>query len=178
MIPNDPPRKSIPPARLRRLRFFREFTPAEAAGVARFGRVTDYAPGELLATEGTRKRRRLLYVVIRGGLHYQKRVRTERTSVMFVLGPGDAGGFLTFFNDDPSPVTVLSAGQTRVFELDLEGVRALTRSEPPLAAKVLNTLARETAWRLEQAVERMAATSAWALDLAAQVGRFPLEAGK
>jgi CRP-like cAMP-binding protein len=146
--------------------------------VARFGRVATYAPGELLATEGTRKRRRLLYVVIRGALHYQKRIRTERTSVVLALGPGDAGGFLTFFNDDPSPVSVLSSGRTTVFELDREGVQALTRSEPALAVKVLTALAQETAWRLEQVVERMTATSAWALDLSTQVSLFPLDSGR
>ena len=165
--------KRLLPARLRRLRFFRELTPSEARNLAGLGTLATYDSGEYLATEGTRKQRRILYVVVRGKLEYVKRVRTERASVVLRLGPGDAGGFLTFFNDAPSPVSVRSVGRTTVFEIDRQELQSLGGTEPLLATKLLGALARETAWRLDQLIAWMAATSAWALDLATQVELFP-----
>ncbi len=165
--------KRLLPARLRRLRFFRELTSTEARHLAGLGSVATYGSGECLATEGTRKQRRVLYVVVRGKLEYVKRVRTERASVVARLGPGDAGGFLTLFNDDPSPVSVRSVGRTTVFEIGGQELQSLTGTQPILATKLLGALARETAWRLDQLLAWMTATSAWALDLASQVERFP-----
>ncbi len=166
------PRRLLP-ARLRRLRFFRELTPTEARHLVGLGSLATYGSGEYLATEGTRKQRRVLYVVVRGKLEYVKRVRTERSSVVLRLGPGDAGGFLTLFNDNPSPVSVRSVGRTTVFEIGRQELQSLAGSQPALAAKLLGALARETAWRLDQLLAWMAATSAWALDLASQVELFP-----
>jgi hypothetical protein len=59
----------MPVARLRRLRFFRSFTPAEVSRLAHLASLTRLEDGEFLATEGTRKRRRILYVVVAGELH-------------------------------------------------------------------------------------------------------------
>ena len=165
--------KRLLPSRLRRLRFFREMTPSDARHLTRLGSLATYGSGECLATEGTRKQRRVLYVVVRGELEYVKRVRTERASVVLRLGPGDAGGFLTLFNDGPSPVSVRSVGRTTVFEIGRQELQALGGSQPLLAAKLLGALVRETAWRLDQLIAWMAATSAWALDLATQVELFP-----
>ena len=160
---------------MRRLRFFRGLSLDEARQIAGIGLLASYGPGECLATEETRKQRRVLYVVLSGSLQYIKRIRTERAGVVLTLGPGDVGGFLTFWNDGPSPVTVRSRGRTRVFELGRQELEALAASHPALAAKLLRVLAEETARHLGQLVARMAATSAWALDLASQVELYPLD---
>jgi len=98
------------PDLLRRLGFFRELTLPELRRLARLGSLSSYDNGEFLATEGTRKQRRILYVLVQGKLQYVKRVRGERANVVLTLLPGEVGGFLTFFNDDPSPVSVRSVG--------------------------------------------------------------------
>lgn len=170
---DSPPR--ILPNRLRRLRFFHDLSPGEARHIAGIGVLASYGPDECLATEDTRKQRRVLYVVQRGCLQYVKRIRTARAGVVVTLGPGDAGGFLTLFNDDPSPVTVRSRGRSTVFEISRRELEALAASHPALAAKLLRALAEETAMRLGQLLARLAAASAWALDLAGQVERFPLD---
>lgn len=167
--------KRLSPARLRRLHFFRELTAPEARHLVGVGSLAAYGSGECLATEGTRKQRRVLYVVVWGTLEYVKRIRAERASVVLRLRPGDAGGFLTLFNDEPSPVSVRSVGRTMVFEIGRQELQILAGSQPPLAAKLFGALVRETAWRLDQLLGRLAATSAWALDLANQVDLFPLD---
>ncbi len=169
------PPARLQPTRLRRLRFFRELSPDEARQVAGIGLLASYGPGECLATEETRKQRRTLYVVLSGSLQYVKRIRTERAGVVLTLGPGDVGGFLTLWNDGPSPVTVRSRGRTRVFEIGRQELEALAASHPALAAKLLRMLAEETARHLGHLVERMAATSAWALDLVSHVEAYPLD---
>ena len=85
-----PPRGSsgLKPDRLRRLAFFREFTLDEMRHLLAAGAVQTYGDGEFLATEGTRKQRRVLYVVLRGELHYVKRVRADCTVVVMRLRPG------------------------------------------------------------------------------------------
>ena len=164
----------LDPDRLRRLTFFREFTPVEVRRLAQVGILRACGDGEFLATEGTRKQRRVLYVVLQGELQYVKRVRGERAQVMLTLRPGDVGGFLTFFNDDPSPVSVRSAGRTRVFEIGRREFQVLMGDRPALALKTVLALLRDTVSRLEALLGRAAATSAWALDLERHLRALPL----
>jgi len=176
MSPRALPRARIDPSTLRGVEFLRDFTPQEVRRLARLGAVRLYPEGELVATEGTRKQRRILYVVLEGRLQYVKRVLAERVAVILTLRPGEVGGFLTFFNEDPSPVSVRSVGRTRVFEIGRRELQALTEEEPALVAKLLTALLRATTARLEAMMARLAATSAWALDLERHLRALPLEA--
>jgi len=162
------------PDLLRVLSFFRELALPELRRLARLGAVSIYEDGEFLATEGTRKQRRILYGVLQGKLQYVKRIRGERGRVMLTLTPGDVGGFLTFFNDDPSPVSVRSVGKSRVFEIGRREFQVLMADQPALAAKVLLALLRTTVSRLEAFLAQAAATSAWALDLQHHLQALPL----
>ena len=162
------------PDRLRRLAFFREFTPQELHRLLLAGGPRLLRDGELLATEGTRKQRRVLYVVLQGELHYVKRIRGECANTLLTLGPGDIGGFLTFFNDAPSPVSVQSQGRTRVFEIGRREFQALLDTRPPLAIKVLLVLLRDAIARLDGLFGRVAATAVWALDLEHHLRALPL----
>jgi CRP-like cAMP-binding protein len=169
-----PPVPRPRPDHLRRLAFFREFTPQEIRQLLAAGAVASYRDGELLATEGTRKQRRALYVVLRGELHYVKRVRAERAVVVMVLRPGDVGGFLTFLNEDPSPVSVRSVDRTTVFEIGRRELQFLGSEQASLAVKLLRVVVRDTARRLDAILDRVAATSAWTLDLERHLHLFPL----
>ena len=164
----------LQPARLARLGFFRELAPPELRRLAGVGGLRSYADGELLATEGTRKQRRTLYVVLEGELQYVKRIRTERAKVVLRLRPGDVGGFLTFFNDDPSPVTVQCVGRSRVFEIGRREFQLLMARQPALAGKVLLALLRATVLRMDAFLGQIAATSAWALELEQHLRALPL----
>lgn len=170
-------RSRLQPNRLRQLTFFREFTPEEVRRLLAVGAAQTYDDGELLATEGTRKQRRVIYVVLRGELHYVKRIRAGRAGVVMVLRPGDVGGFLTLLNDDPSPVSVRSVGRTTVFEMGRREIQALGSQEADLAVKLLRTLLGVTAGRLGDLLDRVAATSAWALDLERHLRALPLLPG-
>jgi CRP-like cAMP-binding protein len=165
---------SLQPDRLRRLPFFREFSPQEIRQLLAAGGVQAYGDGELVATEGTRKQRRALYVVLRGELQYVKRVRAERAVVVMTLRAGDVGGFLTFLNEDPSPVSVRSVGRTTVFEIGRRELQALSDEHAPLTIKLLRHLMGDTAKRLGVILDRVAATSAWALDLDHHLRGLPL----
>lgn len=164
----------LQPDRLRQLAFFREFTPGEIRQLFSAGTVEAYGDAELLATEGTRKQRRVLYVVLRGELHYVKRVRAERAVVVMDLRPGDVGGFLTFPNEDPSPVSVRSVGRTTVFEIGRRELQALVAENTHLAVKLLRVLMGDTSRHLAAILNRVAATSAWALDLERHLRALPL----
>jgi CRP-like cAMP-binding protein len=168
-------RAPIPRAEhLRRLAFFREFSPQEIRTLVTTSTVESYRNGELLATEGTRKQRRVLYVVLRGELHYVKRIRAERAAVVMVLRPGDVGGFLTFLNEEPSPVSVRSVGQTTVLEIGRRELQNLAVDQASLTVKLMRVLVGEIAERLAALLERVAATSAWALDLDRHLRMLPL----
>jgi len=159
MSPRGGMATALHPDHLRRLGFFREFTPPELRRLAALADLRTYRDGELLGTEGTRRQRRTLYVVLQGELEYVKRVRGEHATVLVTLRPGDVGGFLTFFNDDPSPVSVRSVGRSRVFEIGRREFQALMADHPSLAAKVLQALLRATVARLDRFLGQMAATS-------------------
>lgn len=165
---------ALKPERLGRLAFFRDFSPPELRRLTGSGGMRVYADRELLATEGTRKQRRTLYVVLEGELQYVRRIRTERAKVVLTLRPGDVGGFLTFFNDDPSPVTVQSVGRSRVFEIGRREFQLLMAKQPALAGKVLLALLRAMVSRLDAFLGQIAATSAWALELEQLLRVLPL----
>jgi CRP-like cAMP-binding protein len=164
----------VQPDRLRRLAFFRDFTPQEISRLLTAGAVQAYDDGELLATEGTRKQRRVLYVVVQGELRYAKRVRAECATVVMTLRPGDVGGFLTFLNEEPSPVSVRSVGRTTVFEIGRRELQGLGAEQPPLVIKLLRVVVADTAKRLDALLGRVAATTAWALDLDRHLHALPL----
>jgi len=166
------PKRNLDP--LRGQRFFREFTLGELRRLSCLGSLCTYHDGELLATEGTRKQRRTLYVVLQGEVKYLKWVRGGRAKTMLSLKPGDVGGFLTFFNDEPSPVSVQSIGRTRVFEIGRGELHTLMADQPALGAKVLLALLQATAHRFERLLGRIAATSAWVLDLQHHLQGLPL----
>jgi CRP-like cAMP-binding protein len=166
--------RGLNPLRLRRLEFFREFSPLELRRLLLAGTARPLCDGELLATEGTRKQRRVLYVVLQGELHYVKRIRGRRANTLLTLKVGDVGGFLTFFNDDPSPVSVQSLGRTRVFEIARRDFQTLLEERPTLAIKVLLVLLRDTVARLDGLLGQVAATGAWALDLEQHLRTLPL----
>ncbi len=161
---------------VRRLGFFRECTLDEVRHVLVAGRLQTYADGELLATEGTRKQRRILYLVLRGRLQYVKRIRARQAQVVLEIIPGEVGGLLTFLNDAPSPVTVRSVGATSVLELTRRDVQALAIESSVLCAKLLFALLDGVGKRLEGLLDRVADTAAWALDLERHVASFPLTA--
>jgi CRP/FNR family cyclic AMP-dependent transcriptional regulator len=160
--------------RLRRLAFFREFSPEELRRLLPVGTLRVCSDGELLATEGTRKQRRVLYVILQGELQYVKRVRGERANVVLTLQPGELGGFLTYFNDDPSPVTVRSVGRSQIFEVGRREFDQLLEENPPLAVKILRILLQETSARLKVLLGRVASTAAWVLDLEHHLHALPL----
>ena len=164
--------------RLRRLALFREFTPQEMSRIRAIGTVQTYGDGELLATEGTRKQRRVLYVVIEGEIHYVKRIRAQRLTIVMTLGQGDVGGFLTFLNEDPSPVSVRSLRRTTVFEIGRRELQGLAETHPSLAFRLLLVLLGDTARRIDGLLDRVAATSAWALDLERHLRTLPLLGGE
>ena len=166
------------PDRLRRLALFREFTPQEMSRIRAIGTVQTYGEGELLATEGTRKQRRVLYVVIEGELHYVKRIRAQRVTIVMTLGQGDVGGFLTFLNEDPSPVSVRSLRRTTVFEIGRRELQGLAEERPSLAFKLLLVLLRDTARRLDALLDREAVTAAWVSDLERHLRALPLLRGE
>jgi len=160
--------------RLRRLPFFREFTPQEMGRLLSIGAAQVFGDGEFVATEGTRKQRRVLYVVLQGELHYVKRIRAQHVKVVLTLRPGDVGGFLTFLNEEPSPVSVRSLGRTTVFEIGRRELQGLATDHPSLAIRLLLVLLGDTARRIDALLGRVADTSAWALDLERHLRALPL----
>ncbi|MFB3820372.1 MAG: cyclic nucleotide-binding domain-containing protein [Candidatus Methylomirabilales bacterium] len=162
---------------IRRLGFFRDFAGPEVRRLLRLGVRRSIQAGDLLATEGTRKQRRVLYVVLAGGLEYVRHLGGTRTSVALRLEPGDVGGFLTFFNDAASPVSVRSAGPSEVLEIGRPEFARLLAEQPALAARLLFALLRMTVAHTEALLTRQAATAEWALDLERHLRQLPLHRG-
>jgi CRP-like cAMP-binding protein len=163
--------------RIQRLAFFREFTGPEVRRLLRAGTRRAFRRDDLLATEGTRKQRRVLYVLLDGRLEYVRHIGGTRTSILLRLMPGDVGGFLTFFNDAASPVTVRSAGPSQVLEIGRPEFARLLAEQPALAAKLLFALLRVTATHTESLLTQQAATAEWALDLERHLRQLPLHPG-
>ncbi|HTU00295.1 MAG TPA: cyclic nucleotide-binding domain-containing protein, partial [Candidatus Sulfotelmatobacter sp.] len=103
-----------------------------------------------------------------------RRVRGERTAVLLRLSPGDVGGFLTFFTDEPSPVSVRSAEASLVFEIGRREFQGLLEEWPALAAKMLFALLSATVTHLKGVLEGQVTVAAWTLEVAHQLRQLPL----
>jgi len=119
--------------------FFSDLEESLQAEIARqtFRRV--YQSGETVFWEGDACQG--LYVVEKGWLKAVKLSPAGREQVLHFLGPGETFNALSVFTDRPNPATVLTLEPSIVWLIGRETMIRLLDEHPPLARRVIHSLA-------------------------------------
>jgi CRP/FNR family transcriptional regulator len=105
----------------------------------------------VLVREGTAHTQ--LYVVLAGSLAVARGAGTPEAVSLFLLGPGDMVGELSFLDDNVHYASTVSRGASRVFGLERRHLESLLDSAPHIVYLVMRAIVR----RVHQNQHRLSA---------------------
>jgi CRP-like cAMP-binding protein len=130
---------------LAKVPIFENCEQAEIASIAAVAQQHEYAPGQIIVTQGTPGQ--AFYMITSG------RVSIERDGVSLgMFGIGDFFGEMSLLDSAPRSATIRAVEQTTCLMLSSWDFRALIERAPSIAIKLLEVLSR----RLRVANERLA----------------------
>ena len=136
----------MPPRRpeiqlLSRVPLFEDLSRAHLGRVASLAEQFTYNPGRVIVKKNDPGR--AFYVIVEGRAKVVKgRIVTARREAE--LGPGDFFGELALLDGGPRAATVVAASPLTTIRIERTAFRGLLRTEPDLALKVLEGMARRT----------------------------------
>jgi CRP-like cAMP-binding protein len=125
---------------LRASRLATELSEADARVLAEQLTFRDLEPGAVLVPEGTSDNH--LYVIVTGALGVVRSAGTTESVTLFVLGPGDLVGEMSFLDETRHYAALVAIGETRVFGLEREKLEALLSKHPMLVYQVMRAIIR------------------------------------
>lgn len=114
---------------------FESCSKRELGRVAKAGRVIDVADGTLIADQGQLGRE--AYVILDGNVAVKRANRK-----IAEIGAGDVVGELSLLDHGPRTASVVAMGDCSLFVLDSKEFRKVLTEHPPIAFKLLGTLAQ------------------------------------
>jgi CRP-like cAMP-binding protein len=136
---------------LRGSRLATELSEEQCRTLAALITLRDLADGEVLVREGTAHTQ--LYVVLAGSLAVARGAGTPEEVSLFLLGPGDMVGELSFLDDNVHYASTVSRGASRVFGLERRQLESLLDSAPHIVYRVMRAIVR----RVHQNQHRLSA---------------------
>jgi CRP-like cAMP-binding protein len=136
---------------LRASRLATELSEEQCRTLAALITLRDLADGEVLVREGTAHTQ--LYVVLAGSLAVARGAGTPEEVSLFLLGPGDMVGELSFLDDNVHYASTVSRGASRVFGLERRQLESLLDSAPHIVYRVMRAIVR----RVHQNQHRLSA---------------------
>jgi CRP/FNR family transcriptional regulator len=120
---------------------FEDLSRAHLARVASLAEQLTYNPGRVIVKKDDPGR--AFYVIVEGRAKVVKgRIVTARREAE--LGPGDFFGELALLDGGPRAATVVAVSPLTTIRIERGAFRGLLRTEPDLALKVLEGMARRT----------------------------------
>lgn len=129
---------------LSRVPIFANCTPEEIAAVAGVAQDSDFAPGQIIVTQGTPGQ--AFYLILSGRVE----ILRDGTS-LGAFGPGDFFGEMSLLDSAPRSATIRAIEPTQCLMLSSWDFKALLEKYPSIAVKLLEVLSR----RLRVADERI-----------------------
>ena len=117
-----------------------ELTDEQCQTLASLITLRDLADGEVLVREGTAHTQ--LYVVLAGSLAVARGAGTPEEVSLFLLGPGDMVGELSFLDDNVHYASTVSRGISRVFGLERRHLESLLDTSPHVVYRVMRAIVR------------------------------------
>lgn len=141
---------------LRRVGIFADLSPTELQFLAERAVPRDYAPGELIFSEGEMCTG--LFVVEKGHVRIFKSSPSGREQVLSVEGPGGSIAELPVFDGGNYPASTSAVGEARVYFISKQDFYSLCLVHPKVALKVLKVVGARLR-RLVAIIEELSFTS-------------------
>jgi CRP/FNR family transcriptional regulator, cyclic AMP receptor protein len=141
---------------LRRVGIFADLSPTELQFLAERAVPRDYAPGELIFTEGEMCSG--LFVVEKGHVRIFKSSPSGREQVLSIEGPGSSIAELPVFDGGNYPASTSAVDQARVYFVSKQDFYSLCLVHPKVALKVLKVVGARLR-RLVGIIEELSFTS-------------------
>lgn len=141
---------------LQRVGIFADLSPTELQFLAERAVPRDYAPGELIFSEGEMCTG--LFVVEKGHVRIFKSSPSGREQVLSIEGPGGSIAELPVFDGGNYPASTSAVDQARVYFVSKQDFYSLCLVHPKVALKVLKVVGRRLR-RLVSIIEELSFTS-------------------
>ncbi len=151
--------KDLAAADVGNLYFFEGMATREIDKVLEQCNLKSCPPDQEVIQEG--KHKKVLYIIYSGQFKIVKRIAGDETKIIGTISDGDTFGELSFFDQDPPGVSVVSMQDSKVLEIDEFGFAELIGKDPYLGIKVLSRLMRITSARVRTMNEQIASLGSW-----------------
>ena len=143
------------------LGFFKEMTGEEIGQVLSYALLKEYPRDTTVVVEGEATKK--LSIIFLGQFKIVKSISAEDHKIITIIGDGETYGEMSFFDDLPQCVSVMSMENSKVLEIDETGFNELIQKNPYLGIKIFVQLMHISSMRIRALNEQIASLGNWVL---------------
>jgi len=152
---------AIQASNVRELEFFRGMTDKEIEKVLAHARLKEYPGDKAVISEG--KASKVLSIIYSGQFKIVKSISANDQKIITTLSDGETYGEMSFFDNHPPSVSVVSTDSSKVLELDEMGFNCLIQENPQLGIRILTHLMHVTNSRIRALNDQITSLGTWVL---------------
>lgn len=139
--------------------FFEGFSDDELSKVLSQCQLKSYSKDYSVIDEG--KNKKVLFIIYAGQFKIVKNIAEGENKIIGTISDGETFGELSFFDNLPPSLSVVSMEDSKVLEIEEIGFSELIGKNPILGIKILSRLMRITSVRIRTMNEQIASLGNW-----------------
>jgi CRP-like cAMP-binding protein len=146
---------------VKELNFFKGMTEEEMGQVLSYALLKEYPRDTSVIVEGEATKK--LCIIFSGLFKIVKSIAADNHKIIATIADGETYGEMSFFDDMPPCVSVMSIESSKVLEIDEMGFNELIQKNPYLGIKLLVQLMQISNTRIRALNEQIASMGNWVL---------------
>jgi CRP-like cAMP-binding protein len=146
---------------VKELNFFKGMTEEEMGQVLSYALLKEYPRDTSVIVEGEATKK--LCIIFSGLFKIVKSIAADNHKIIATIADGETYGEMSFFDDMPPCVSVMSIESSKVLEIDEMGFNELIQKNPYLGIKLLVHLMQISNTRIRALNEQIASLGNWVL---------------
>jgi CRP-like cAMP-binding protein len=146
---------------VKELEFFEGMSNNQIKKVLEHAQVKQYEKDETVLIEG--KDKKIISIIFSGQFKIVKTIAENEQKIIATVTDGDTFGEMSFFDNYPPCVSVISTDNSKVLEIDELAFNDLIRKDHDLAVKIFTRLMHVTSSRIRAMNEQISALGTWVL---------------
>lgn len=147
---------------VKELLFFKGMNEEEMKNVLSYAVLNNYPKDTTVITEGEPIEK--LSIIFSGQFKIVKSISPENKKIITTIGDGETYGEMSFFDNMPPCVSVMSLEDSKVLEIEEDGFNELIKNHPHLGLKILIQLMHISSMRIRALNEQIASLGTWVLN--------------
>ena len=152
---------SIQVSDVKELNFFKGMTEDEIGQVLSYALLKQYPGDTSVIVEGVANKK--LCIIFSGLFKIVKSISADNHKIIASIADGETYGEMSFFDDMPPCVSVISIENSKVLEIDEIGFNELIQKNPHLGVKIFVQLMHISSTRIRAMNEQIASLGNWVL---------------